>query len=43
VGVGTGSRRCRNGQRVVAAVEVGVPLTSRDYIRLLIITLDSLC
>jgi hypothetical protein len=28
VGVGTSSRRCRNGQRAVAAVEVGVPLTS---------------
>jgi hypothetical protein len=26
-GVGTGSGRCRNGLRVVAAVEVGIPLT----------------
>jgi hypothetical protein len=26
-GVGTGGRRCRNGRRVVVAVEVGVPLT----------------
>jgi hypothetical protein len=25
--MGTGGRRCRNGWRVVAAVEVGVPLT----------------
>jgi hypothetical protein len=27
-GVGTGGRRCRNGVRVVAVAEVGVPLTS---------------
>jgi hypothetical protein len=26
-GVGTGSSRCRNGWRAVAAAEVGVPLT----------------
>jgi hypothetical protein len=27
-GMGTGGRRCGNGQRAVAAAEVGVPLTS---------------
>jgi hypothetical protein len=27
VGVGTGGRRCRNGWKAVAVVEVGVPLT----------------
>jgi hypothetical protein len=29
-GVGTGSGRCGNGQRAVAAAEVGVPLTNAE-------------